>query len=300
MRIFLTGGTGYIGGAVLDALLRAGHDVTALVRNNEKARGVAKRGGHPIVGNLAEPESFRAVAEAQDGYIHAAYDARSGRGPAIEQAALETIIAAAKRPRTAGSNAPTKRFIIYTSGVWILGRKPEPADESAPIDRLRGFAAVIAPTLDRVDRALWRTLHRLADDKAVVVFGPHAPTRDELGHPLGDDLAPPRRAGRIRAGSLDDLAGLADDLAALAGDAAGEWVARRPAGVIAAPFADPEGRVRALAVTSLATRAVTAEITAPPRTAIHDAATGEAFTAGATGVLQIPLAARSARLFVLD
>jgi len=173
-------------------------------------------------------------------------------------------------------------------------------DESAPIDRLRGFAAVIAPTLDRVDRALWRTLHRLADDKAVVVFGPHAPTRDELGHPLGDDLAPPRRAGRIRAGSLDDLAGLADDLAALAGDAAGEWVARRPAGVIAAPFADPEGRVRALAVTSLATRAVTAEITAPPRTAIHDAATGEAFTAGATGVLQIPLAARSARLFVLD
>ena len=134
MRIFLTGATGYIGTAVLEALLRAGHDVTALVRNNEKARRVAKRGGHPAVGNLAEPESFRGAAEAQDGYIHAAYDARSGRGPAIEQAALETIIAAARRPRTAGSNAPAKRFIIYTSGVWILGRKPEPADESAPID----------------------------------------------------------------------------------------------------------------------------------------------------------------------
>ena len=31
MRIFLTGATGYIGHAVLDALVRASHDVTALV-----------------------------------------------------------------------------------------------------------------------------------------------------------------------------------------------------------------------------------------------------------------------------
>ena len=134
MRIFLTGATGYIGGAVLDALVRGGHDVTALVRNNEKARSVAKRGAHPVIGNLAEPESFRAAADAQDGYVHAAYDTRSGRGPSIEQAALEAIIAAAKRPRTAGSTAPPKRFIIYTSGVWILGRTPEPATEDAPIN----------------------------------------------------------------------------------------------------------------------------------------------------------------------
>jgi nucleoside-diphosphate-sugar epimerase len=118
---------------VLDALVRAGHDVTALVRNNEKARRVAKRGAHPVVGNLAEPESFRGAAEAQDGYIHAAYDARSGQGPTIDQAALEVIIAAAKRPRTAGSNQ-SKRFIIYTSGVWILGKKPEPATEDAPVN----------------------------------------------------------------------------------------------------------------------------------------------------------------------
>jgi nucleoside-diphosphate-sugar epimerase len=133
MRIFLTGATGYIGAAVLDALVRGGHDVTALVRNNEKARSVAKRGAHPVIGNLAEPESFRAAADAQDGYVHAAYDTRSGRGPTIEQTALETIIAAAKRPRTAGARTQT-RFIIYTSGVWILGRTPEPATEDAPIN----------------------------------------------------------------------------------------------------------------------------------------------------------------------
>ncbi len=134
MRIFLTCATGYIGAAVLDALVRGGHDVTALVRDNEKARRVAKRGAHPVIGNLADPESFRGSADAQDGYVHAAYDSSSGRGPAIEQAALETIIAAAKRPRTAGAAASARRFIIYTSGVWILGRAPEPVAEDAPIN----------------------------------------------------------------------------------------------------------------------------------------------------------------------
>src|SRR5215467_4362327 len=112
MRIFLTGATGYIGGAVLDSLVRGGHDVTALVRNNEKARRVAKRGAHPVIGNLAEPESYHGAAAAQDGYIHTAFDTASGRGPAVERAALDTMIAAARRPRTAGSAAPAKRFIV--------------------------------------------------------------------------------------------------------------------------------------------------------------------------------------------
>src|SRR5689334_12153271 len=121
MRIFLTGPTGYIGGAVLDALVRAGHVVTALVRDNEKARRIAGRGAHPVVGNLAEPESFKGAAEAQDGCIHTAYDSVSGRGPAVERAALDILIAAARRPRTAGSPVPAKRFVIYTSDSWVLG-----------------------------------------------------------------------------------------------------------------------------------------------------------------------------------
>src|ERR1700674_5828781 len=119
MRIFLTGATGYIGGSVLDALVRAGHVVTALVRDNEKAARVAARGGQPIIGNLADPESYRAGADGQDGYVHAAF---------------ETIMAAAKRPRTSGATAAHTRFVIYTSGVWVLGRTSEPATEDAPVN----------------------------------------------------------------------------------------------------------------------------------------------------------------------
>jgi nucleoside-diphosphate-sugar epimerase len=134
MRIFLTGATGYVGGAVLDALVRGSHVVTALVRDNEKASRVAARGARPVIGNLGDPDSYRAAADAQDGYVHAAFDAVSGRGPAIDAVALQTLIAAARRPRTAASMAPPKRFLIYTSGIWVLGQTPEPATEEAPVN----------------------------------------------------------------------------------------------------------------------------------------------------------------------
>ncbi len=58
MRVFLTGATGYIGSAVLDAALRAGHQVTAVVRDPEKAERVAARGAKPVVGELGRPGSY--------------------------------------------------------------------------------------------------------------------------------------------------------------------------------------------------------------------------------------------------
>ena len=134
MRIFLTGATGYVGAAVLDSLVRGGHDVTALVRDSEKAARVKARGAQAVIGNLAEPESYRAAAEAQDGYVHTALDTTSGKAQAIDRIAIEVMLAAARRPRTAGSTTPATRFVIYTSGMWVLGRSPEPAAEDAPVN----------------------------------------------------------------------------------------------------------------------------------------------------------------------
>ncbi len=138
MRIFLTGATGYVGRAVLDALVRAGHDVTALVRDNEKARRVAARGAHPVIGNLAEPESFRSSVDAQDGYVHTAYDGsvgtRSGEsssGARDDRARRRSVRV---RPRVP---APARRFIIYTSGVWVLGRRPNRPSRTRRSTRLR-------------------------------------------------------------------------------------------------------------------------------------------------------------------
>ena len=128
MRIFLTGGTGYIGSAVLDALLRGGHKVTALVRDPEKAERVALRGVKGVVGELASPRSYAAAAEACDGIIHTAYE-YTKRGPDVDRQAIENLLAIARR-RTDGAERP---FFIYTSGVWVLGQTADPAAEDAPV-----------------------------------------------------------------------------------------------------------------------------------------------------------------------
>jgi nucleoside-diphosphate-sugar epimerase len=124
MRIFLTGPTGYIGGAVLDGLVRAGHTVTGLVRDQARARKFKKRGIEAVVGNLAEP-GWRDAAIGFDALIHTAYE-DSSRGPQADRLALDTLIAAAKQT---GSHPR----VIYTSGVWVLGQTPAPADERAPL-----------------------------------------------------------------------------------------------------------------------------------------------------------------------
>ena len=74
MRIFLTGATGYIGSAVMDALARSGHEVTALVRDPEKAEQVSRRGVRPIIGELSRPASYSAAAESADSIVHTALE----------------------------------------------------------------------------------------------------------------------------------------------------------------------------------------------------------------------------------
>lgn len=126
MRIFLTGGTGYVGAAVLDAFVRAGHHVEALVRNTEKAAQVQARGAQPLLGDLSKPATYADAAVSADVAIHAAFE-YSPRGPELDTAALDALLS---------SSADRERLVIYTSGIWVLG--PGTAlDESAqpaPID----------------------------------------------------------------------------------------------------------------------------------------------------------------------
>ena len=60
MRILLTGATGYIGSAVLDVLVEAGHEVTAVVRTERAARDVAGRGATAVQGDVTAVDWFAA------------------------------------------------------------------------------------------------------------------------------------------------------------------------------------------------------------------------------------------------
>jgi nucleoside-diphosphate-sugar epimerase len=121
MRIFLTGGTGYIGSAVMEAFVRAGHHVDALVRNSERAAQVQSRGARPVLGDLTKPSSYADAAAAADGVVHTAA-APSARAGDVDAIVLDALLA---------PDAPGDRFLIYTSDVWVLGSTAAPADEMA-------------------------------------------------------------------------------------------------------------------------------------------------------------------------
>src|SRR5688572_33223488 len=93
MRIFLTGATGYIGSAVLDGLLRANHQITALVRTPHAADALASRGITPVLGDLKTLKSYRAAAEGFDSYIHTAADTTSKREE-VDRRAIVAMMAA--------------------------------------------------------------------------------------------------------------------------------------------------------------------------------------------------------------
>jgi beta-galactosidase len=167
-------------------------------------------------------------------------------------------------------------------------------DEGAAPARLAGYRAVVVPTFDRIDRGLLAALRELA---IPIVIGPGTPTRDELDRPLGEPL--PRRLGRIRPGSLDDLPGLAEDLAGLAGDPPDHYLIERPEEVDADAFVDAAGRTRVVFVSSAADRAVTAVITAEPGRTLRDPFTREAI-AVADGRAKIALPRRGVRMLLVE
>jgi nucleoside-diphosphate-sugar epimerase len=122
MRVFLTGGTGYVGVAILDALVRGGHRVDALVRNSEGAARVQARGAQPVLGDLMQPATWRDAAAAADGSVHAAAE-QAVKARTADATAVDTLTALPEK---------NGRFLIYTSGIWVLGAAPSPIDESAP------------------------------------------------------------------------------------------------------------------------------------------------------------------------
>ncbi|HUL58682.1 MAG TPA: NAD-dependent epimerase/dehydratase family protein [Anaeromyxobacteraceae bacterium] len=126
MRIFVTGATGYVGGAVVEALVRAGHRVTGLSRTPERDAAVRRLGAEPARGGLGGLAALLPLLAEHDALVHAAVD--YGLGPPADREAIDALLAAAR----AGKGP---RAVVYTSGVWVLGETPAPAGEGAPVDR---------------------------------------------------------------------------------------------------------------------------------------------------------------------
>jgi nucleoside-diphosphate-sugar epimerase len=138
MNVFLTGATGYIGGAIADALQRTGHRVLGLAHSEKSAQALQERSISPLRGDLRDPAGLARGARQADAVIHAATINSSDMAEA-DIAAVEAILAALEA---------TNKPFIYTSGCWVLGNSGESiADEESPTDP----PAIVAwrPALER-------------------------------------------------------------------------------------------------------------------------------------------------------
>jgi nucleoside-diphosphate-sugar epimerase len=121
MKIFCTGASGYIGGSVAAHLIAAGHQVTGLVRSQDKADAVRKRGIEPVMGTLDDAAVLSQAAKAADAVVNAASADHKGAVVAL----LDAL---------AGSGKP----FIHTSGSSIIGtqsrgeRSDDIFDEDTP------------------------------------------------------------------------------------------------------------------------------------------------------------------------
>lgn len=113
MRVFLTGGIGWIGSAIVADLLAAGHSVCALARTSANAVELRAMGAEPIPGSLSDRETIAAAAASADGVIHTAIGASLDDGRAIR----DDVAAIAAMGRTyEGSSRP----IVVTHGLGPL------------------------------------------------------------------------------------------------------------------------------------------------------------------------------------
>ncbi|MDR6611294.1 SDR family oxidoreductase [Leifsonia sp. 1010] len=158
MRVFITGGSGWIGSAAVPELLVAGHEVRGLARSDASAARLRSAGVEPISGGLGDLEVLRASAAEADAVIHLGYNhdfsdqAGAGRS---ERAALEAFGDALK-----GRNAP----LLFASGTaFIAPGRIATEDDRAPFsgpDAPRGGAEELA--FGFVDRGIHPVALRFA------------------------------------------------------------------------------------------------------------------------------------------
>lgn len=115
MHVFLTGASGYIGSSVLRALVAHEHEVTALVRTDEKAQAVRDAGGRALVGDVTDTDVVRRLAHEADAVVHTA----SAQG--IDADFIATVLAALEG---------TPKPFVHTGGIFTFGDSTDISEQS--------------------------------------------------------------------------------------------------------------------------------------------------------------------------
>jgi nucleoside-diphosphate-sugar epimerase len=160
MHVFVTGATGWVGSAVVEELLKAGHQVTGLARDKAKAAALSKVGAQVVEGSLDDLDALRRAASAADAVIHTAFNhdfSKFLESAAQDQRVIETLGSALE-----GSDRP----LLVTSGLSGMARGATEADAPNPASPRKSEVAARALTERGVRVATIRlapSVHGLGD-----------------------------------------------------------------------------------------------------------------------------------------
>jgi nucleoside-diphosphate-sugar epimerase len=111
LRVFVTGGTGFIGSAVVQELLRAGHEVIGLARSETSAQALKTAGASVLLGSLDDLDIIKRGAASADAVIHVAFV--HNFSDFMAAITTDKLVIEAIGATLSGSNRP----FLVTSGV---------------------------------------------------------------------------------------------------------------------------------------------------------------------------------------
>ena len=159
MHVFVTGGTGLIGSAVVAELIGNGHTVLALVRSDASARAAEAAGAETLRGSLADLDTVRAGAARADGVVHLAFSNDFSSAEAVARSvAEETAALTALGEELLGSDRP----LVTVSGTpWVAGRVSTEEDPLPTDGPVGGRGRTVMAILDLATRGVRSTAIRL-------------------------------------------------------------------------------------------------------------------------------------------
>ena len=129
MKVFVTGGTGFIGGEVVRQLRARGDEVVCLVRNPEKGQKVSDLGCQVAAGDLSDERAIREGMSGCDAVIHAAAVYEVGIPVKDRPAMKDANVGGTERVLGAALELKIPK-VVYVSTVGIGQTHGKVVDES--------------------------------------------------------------------------------------------------------------------------------------------------------------------------
>lgn len=174
MRVFLTGGSGYVGSYVLRELLEAGHTARCLVRGSADDLAVSADAIEPVVGDLTKPGALNGAMTDCDAVIHLVgiIEESPRRGATFDRIHVDGTRHVVEAAQTAG----VERFLHMSAN----GARPN--EKATDYHATKWKAEQIVEDADFEHRTTFRPS---------TLFGTPDPGRPEFSSRLLNDLVRP-------------------------------------------------------------------------------------------------------------